>query len=517
MTIFESLLVLLLAAIVLLQASRRIGLPYPAMLAAAGVMLALIPGAPVISLDPATALALFIAPVLLDAAFDFPVGVARKLWRPLVVLAVGAVLATTAIVAWIGWAWAGLPLAAAVVLGAIVAPPDAAAATAVLGTVSLPRISTAVLKGESLFNDATALLLFSGALAIQANGGVDAGVGWPLALAAPGGIAFGMASAFVIARLNRFVADTLGGNLLQFVTAFLVWIVAEHLKLSAVLAVVAMAMTAAARSPEGNRKRGSPRMRVHSYALWTTVVFLLNVLAFLLMGMQARTILGAMPRERLGEALTFAGLVVAAVIVTRLVVTLVWNRLAARFASLRAGLPPPTLGQGLLVGWSGMRGLVTLATAFALPRDFPQRDLVVLTAFAVVLATLVVQGLTLTAVIRWLKLDRLEDVSRDLADARLTLAHAGVATLADRAGEDAANLRYRYALDASAAEQGGDTAARDAFRRLGRAAIAAERDALDDLREHHGLTTDAFYELQEALDWRELTLLHEDDRRIEES
>src|SRR3954447_3578574 len=136
MTFFESLLVLLLVAIVLLQIARRLSLPYPAMLAMAGVLVAFVPGAPAIVIDPGTALALFIAPVLLDAAFDFPVGAAWRLWRPLVALAVVAVLVTTAVVAWIGWAFAGLPISAAVVLGAIVAPPDAAAAIAVLGTVS---------------------------------------------------------------------------------------------------------------------------------------------------------------------------------------------------------------------------------------------------------------------------------------------------------------------------------------------------------------------------------------------
>ncbi|WP_375393087.1 cation:proton antiporter [uncultured Sphingomonas sp.] len=160
MTFFESLLALLLAAVVLLQVARRLSLPYPAMLALAGMAVAFVPGGPTIAIDPRTALALFIAPVLLDAAFDFPLQAAGRLWRPLVVMAVVAVLASTAVVAAIGWGIAGLPIAAAVVLGAIVAPPDAAAATAVLAQTPLPRRTEAVLKGESLFNDATTLLLF---------------------------------------------------------------------------------------------------------------------------------------------------------------------------------------------------------------------------------------------------------------------------------------------------------------------------------------------------------------------
>ena len=513
MTLFESLLILLLAAIVLLQVSRRLGLPYPAMLAGAGVLLALVPGAPTITIAPETALALFIAPALLDAAFDMPIAVVRTIWRQLVVLAVGAVLLTTALVAWIGWAYAGLPVAAAVVLGAIVAPPDAAAATAVLTSTSLPRTTVAVLKGESLFNDATALLLFSGALAIEANGGLDLAVGGQLAIAAPGGVLLGMAGALLVQWIDRFVTGTLGGNLLQFVTAFLTWIVAEHLRLSAVLAVVAMAMTAAARS----RGHGSPRMRVHSFAVWSSVVFLLNVVAFLLMGLQARTIVAEMPRERLEGALTFAGLVVLAVIATRMLIALIWNRLSVRYSTIRGDFPPPTLRQGVLVGWSGMRGLVTLATAFALPDEFPQRSLVVLTAFAVVLGTLVMQGLTLKPLINLLKLDQLDDSARQMADARIALARKGLAALEGNDQTEASNLRFQYRLELDAADRSDKAGAWRRYSTAGRIAIAAERDELDDLRARNELSAEAFYELQEGLDWRELSLLPEDDRRIEEN
>ncbi|MET3761783.1 cation:proton antiporter [Sphingomonas sp. UYEF23] len=504
MTFFESLLALLFAAIVSLQAARRLNLPYPAILALGGVVIAFVPGAPTIAIDPGTVLALFIAPVLLDAAFDFPLHAAKRLWRPLSILAVGAILVTTATVAWIGVAFVGLPLAAAVALGAIVAPPDAAAATAVLGTVSLPKRTIAVLKGESLFNDATALLLFGAALAVQANGGFGSGVALQLAFAAPGGIVFGIASAFVFQWLGKFVAGTLGGNILQFINAFAVWIVAEHLHLSPVLAVVGCAMTIARSGGSG-----SPRMRVHSFAVWATVVFLFNVLAFLLMGMQARLIVGRMTAAHLWDSLAVAGVVILAVIGARIVVVMAWNLLARRFAAVRGDLTPPTLAQGVFVSWCGMRGLITLATAFALPANFPQRDVVVLTAFAVVLATLIVQGMTLAPLIRWLGLDSVDDVDRELADARRDLAAAGAAALDGAPGRDPEQFRYAYALFGTSVEK--------PYRKVGLTGIAAERERLEALRVDDAIGDESYYRLQEEIDWRELSLLPEGERRIEES
>jgi len=196
MTFFESLLALLLVAIALLQLARRLSLPYPTMLAGAGVIVAMIPNAPSFSIDPATSLALFIAPAVVDAAFDFPPGATRRFVAPLVTYAVIAVVLTTAVVAWIAWALLGLPLAAGIALGAVVSPPDAAAATAVLRKFSLPRQADAVLKGESLFNDATALLLFSGALTVLERGGLSLPIGLRLGFAAPGGLLLGILCAF---------------------------------------------------------------------------------------------------------------------------------------------------------------------------------------------------------------------------------------------------------------------------------------------------------------------------------
>lgn len=516
MSFFESLLVLVAVAVLLLQISRRIKAPYPTMLAAAGVCLALAPGAPTISIEPHTALALFLAPALVDAAFDFPIGEVRRLWRPLFALVVVAVLLSAGAVAWLGVAMAGLPIAAAVALGAIVAPPDAAAATAVLSSVRMPRGSIAVLKGESLLNDASALLLFSAALAFQAQGGIDQALALKLGLAAPGGVILGIVIAQVLRVLNPLVTGTLGGNLFEFVTAFGSWMIAERLGVSPVLCLVAFAMTVARTAA----LRTPPRMRIHSFAVWTSAVFLLNVVAFLLMGLQARTIVAGMDGDRLVEAMGFASAVVVCLIVVRMVWVLLYLRLAQSFPSLRGGYPSISLRNGVLVGWCGMRGLVTLATAFALPGDFPQRDLLVLTAFAVVLATLVFQGLTLAPLIRLLGLDREDGLTDELVRLRADLADAALAALDGKAGEAVDHWRYRFAAVLSRSAPSGSASATgplEARRRVGLKALRRQRVRLEELRGDGAVSADAFLVLQEELDFEEISISREDERQIEES
>jgi monovalent cation/hydrogen antiporter len=511
MTFFESLLVLMLAAIVLLQVARRLSLPYPAMLAGAGVIVALIPGTPIIPIEPSTYLALFIAPALVDAAYDFPPGATRRFLAPLIAYAVVAVILTTCVVAGIASTFLGLPLAAAVVLGAIVAPPDAAAATAVLRNFSIPRSMDAVLKGESLFNDATALLLFAGALTFLSSGGFRLGVGIRLGLAVPGGVLLGIVCAYLVGYVNPMVKDTLGGNLLQFVLSYLLWIVASHLHLSAVLCVITFAMTLARKTDATDA-----RMRVQSYAVWSSVVFTLNVFAFLLMGMQARSILARLQPSHLREALVFAVLVVVAVVCTRLVVVIGFNRIEAWWAYSKNKPAPAKFSETLFVGWCGMRGFVTIATAFALPENFPQRDTVVLTAFCVVLATLVLQGLTLAPLIKLLKLDRSGYAAMELSFARAALAEAALARLEGQDGPEAENLRFRLSLIRRTCRRETGLESLDRYRQLGLNAIEAEREQLETLREKDRVGPDAYLGLQEHLDWSELTLLRDVDRRIEE-
>jgi CPA1 family monovalent cation:H+ antiporter len=260
----------------------------------------------------------------------------------------------------------------------------------------------------------------------------------------------------------------------------------------------------------------SPRMRVHSYAVWTTVVFVLNVLAFLLMGMQARTIVSGMSAAHLREALLFAILVVLLVIAVRFAIVLSYNRLTAWW-NRRRGLPEPsTLRQGVLISWCGMRGLVTLATAFALPAGFPQRDVLVLTAFAVVIGTLVVQGLTLTPLIRLLDLDRSADEADELGALRAELARAALATVDGREDPAAVQLRQDYQAKLGARDDPAIAAAFEQRRALGLAAVTAQRQALERLRADNRLNADEYNLLLEELDWRELTLLPAERRRVEE-
>lgn len=512
MTFFETLIALMLMAVVLLQVARRTSIPYPTMLAAAGVIVALIPGTPSIELDGHTALALFLAPVLVDAAFDFPVATIRTLWRPLLALALGAVLVTTAVVAWIGWAFAGLPLAAAITLGAIVAPPDAAAATSILRSAALPRRSVELLTGESLLNDASALLLFGAAVTIQTQDGIGTGGALQLVLAVPGGILLGLAFAWLFQRVLPYTRGTLGGNLLEFVSAYVSWLVASRLGLSAVLCVVAMAMKLASLP----LIQQGARNRVQSFAVWSVAVFLLNVLAFLLMGMQVRDIINDMEASHFADAAGFAAIVVFAVIATRMIWVIGYNRLAAHFVVLRGPARPTPLRQGILIGWCGMRGLVTLAAAFSLPADFPQRDLIVLSSFAVVLATLVFQGLTLAPLAWMLGLRHSRDVHREVNSARLVLADVGLDALSTAKGKVATETRRQFQIDRDALDENVHSPEFAERRKLRLTAIAAQRARLHTMRDDGSIAEDVFEALQEELDWRELSALPEDRRMIEE-
>jgi Na+/H+ antiporter len=506
----EQLLALFLAAVALAAIARRLGAPYPVFLAVGGALLAFVPGAPAFSVPPELALALFIAPVLLDAAYDASPRDLRDNWLPLTSLVVFAVGLTTLAVAVVARALVpGMPWAPAIVLGAVVAPPDAAAATAVLRQLRPPRRILTILEGESLLNDASALLIYRLAIAAAAaGGGFSIGSVAPaFLLAVAGSVVVGPVLGAITLRIFERVEHVPSAIIMQFVTTFGVWILAEHIGLSAVLTMVTYAITVARRAPE----RIPARSRIPSYAVWETAVFALNILAFIFIGLQIRPILAALAPGELGRYLAVAGAVLVAVIVVRVVWHMAFNA-ATRWRDRVFGFTPtrlmlrPTVGSGLVIAWAGMRGIVSLAAALALPVTFPHRDLIVFTAFSVVLGTLVVQGLTLKPLLRVLDLKDDDPVGRERRAARQRALQAGLAVL-DRSRSPIADaVRREFAGYLTSEEEAVDGTAegRSEQAALRRDALRAARDAALAMRASDEIVDDAFHEIEEELDWLEM-------------
>jgi len=506
MILFEWVLALLLASVVLTMVAERLGTPYPSLLAIAGAGLAFLPFAPDIRIDPDLALALFVAPALLDAAFDTSPRELRRNARPIASLAVVAVVLTTAVVAFLGWHFAGLPIAAAIALGAIVAPPDATAATAVLKDLKPPQRIAFILRGESLLNDATALLIYRAAVAAAAGSFSIASHGPLILISAVGSVAAGYLLARFVMVLAPHIRDAPSNIVVQFISTFGVWLLAEHLTLSPIITVVIYAMTLA----QTTTGRVAARLRVSSYSVWETAILIVNVLAFVLMGLQARPIIERLSADQRWSSLIFGMAVLAAVIVVRIA----WIALYRAFNALtwrwsRSGpgdsIPAAAYTRGaIFVSWSGMRGLVTLATAFALPADFPGRDLIVLCAFCVVLGTLVIQGFTLKPLLRWLRLPDDGLIERDISQARVAVMQAALDSLAGDPSPAAAALREQYSASRKVAEDENEPQAATEYDRLRLRTIAAQRKALGRLRAQGTISDEAFFRIQEELDWSEL-------------
>ena len=510
MPLFELVIVLLLAGAILSAWARRISVPYPAMLALAGAGLALLPRMPGVTLDPELALALFVAPVLLDAAFDSSPRDLRRYWRAVVGLAVAAVAVTIAAVAIVARLCVpSLPWSAAIALGAIVAPPDAAAATAVLKQMRPPHRLLVILEGESLFNDASALLVYRLAVIAAVAGSFSPWSALPLlAVVSVGSVIAGVALARLTVFIVGRVRDVATSVIIQFVITFAVWIVAERLRLSGIITIVAFAITAA----RGSAAAMPARVRIPSYAVWEVVVFILNVLAFILVGLQLRPILQRLDRPLLFDYLATAAAVCGVVIVVRMLWALAYavaEQWPVRHASRIRCTPRDSIRSAIVIGWSGMRGIVTLAAGLALPAGFPGRDLVLLAAFCVVLVTLVVQGGTLAPLIRFLRLEDDGAVESEIRRARTETARAGLETLqsAEQDGMTALlarNYEARLRGGDGSARIRGDGADGAAYAESLRRAYAAERRKLIELRDSGIIGDDAFHRVEEELDWADM-------------
>lgn len=505
MLLFETILGLLLAATILSMLARRARIPYPTLLALGGASIAFLPGLPRLDLPPDLILALFVAPVLLDAAHDASLRDLRRNWRPILSLVLVAVGLTTLAVAFAVRQFVpDMPWAAAIALGALLAPPDAVAALAVMRHVTPPHRIRMILEGESLLNDASALLLYKLAVGAVAAGGFSAASALPtFAVVVFGSIAAGWALAWPVAWVSERINDVPSAVILQFVGTFGVWLLAERLGLSGVVTIVVFGLTLARSSTLGL----PARLRIPSFAIWESVTFVLNVLAFTLIGLQMGPLLDTLDRmQRLDLGL--AALAILAVVIA---VRLVWVMAYSFWRWHRepgGDRAPPSLAMkakgGLVIGWSGMRGIVTLAAAMALPAEFPHRDFIQLTAFVVVLGTLLLQGLTLRPLLALLRLPKDDTVEAEIGLARGVALKAAMAALESDGTEAAQRLRMEYQEALSRARIGKDPH-NSTDNRLRRQVVPASRHAIAELRRSGRIGDDAYRAVEEELDWLELS------------
>ncbi|WP_249228081.1 Na+/H+ antiporter [Kutzneria sp. CA-103260] len=400
MEIAAEIVALVVAVLAVTAVARRLDWSAPLCLIVVGVAVSFVPGVPAYELDPEVVLVGLLPPLLYSTAIQTSLVDFSRLRGPIAVLSVGLVLFTTAGVGLVAWlVIPGLPLAAGFALGAIVAPPDAVAATAVARRVAMPRKMVRLLEGESLFNDAAALVALSTGIAAITGSISLWHVGLDFVLAAVGGVAAGLVVGFVASLVRLKLTEPVADTALSFAVPFVAYILGESVHGSGVLSVVVAGLMLGHRSP----RVLSGAARTASRHNWQTVQFLLENIVFLLIGLQLRRILTEVAHSGL-SVLTLT-LICAAVLAATIVTRMVWlvgvaaeKRITAMLGMKRKKAWP--WRYSVVIGWAGMRGVVTLAAAFVLPAYTPQRVVLVLAAFVVVAGTLLVQGTTLPMLVR---------------------------------------------------------------------------------------------------------------------
>jgi monovalent cation/hydrogen antiporter len=526
MVVVETVLALLVAIAGLALLARKLELPYPILLVLGGLGLALIPGLPKVRLDPELVFLFFLPPLLYPAALFTSWRDFRANLRPIILLAVGLVLFTTVIIGWLAHWLTGMPLAAGFVLGAIVSPSDAVAATAITERLHVPQRIVTVLDGESLVNDATALVALRFAIAAVATGSFSlTHAGGEFFLAGGGGIVFGLGIGWLAVKVHSRLDDPPVQTTLSLLTPFAAYLPADRLGLSGVLAVVAAGLYVGWRAPE----IVSARTRLQVGPFWEMVVFLLNGLVFILIGLQLPEVMGRLAGQSrlllLGDAIGVCGAVIVARILWVFPATYL-PRLLIPY--LRRTDPYPNWRSVAIVAWTGMRGVVSLAAALALPltlpngKPFPGRDLILFLTFSVILATLVLQGLSLPSLIRWLRVADDHRHDREERHARLQANHAALTRLNELAGTEASaaleRLRGEYEdrirqLEVCDPEPGDHPPHlhTSAYQKLLAETLAIERRAIIRLRNERVINDTVLRRIQKDLDFAEGRLLREPD------
>jgi Na+/H+ antiporter len=431
---------LLVGAAGLAVLARVLGVPYPITLVLGGAAIGFVPGLPEVELDPDLVLLIFLPPLLYGAAFFTSLRDLRRDARPIALLSIGLVLITMAGVAVVAHHAIGLGWAESFVLGAIVSPTDAVAPAEILRRIGAPRRLLTVVEGENLTNDWTALVLYRFAVAAVVSGSFSlAEAGLKFVWSGVGGLLIGLVAGRIIREARRRIDDPPTEITISILSGYAAYLPAEQLGVSGVIAAVTVGIYMGWHTPELT----TPVMRLQGVAIWEVLTFLLNALLFLLVGLQLPGVLDEIEGHAAGELVGWALLVSAVVIGLRVLwqftVVFVIRALDRREVQRTRR---STWRQRMVIGWAGMRGSVSLAAALALPFEtdsgapFPERDLIIFLAFAVIIATLVGQGLTLGPLIRVLDIQDDGAEEREELTARITLAEAAIARTQELDGED---------------------------------------------------------------------------------
>jgi Na+/H+ antiporter len=517
--ILVAILATLVAVAFLYEVARRLGVPYPTIFVLGGLVLAAIPGLPTIQFEPDLVLLLFLPPLLFISATRTPIRELRANRAPVIRLAFGLTLFTMVAVAIVAYGLnPALGWAAAFTLGAIVSPTDAIAATAVFRRLGLPRVAITLVAGESLLNDAVALVAYrAGVLAVASGSFVLLGAAQTFVVAAVGGIAIGLVvgwgSTFVLSRLDSPAVEVI----LSLVIPFAAYLPADYFGLSGVLAAVAAGLIVGSQLG----KILGAQSRVLWLSTWKMIDFVFNGFLFLLIGLELPSVLGGLAGRDVAVVIDDTLAICAVVILARFVWVYGASRLPNSPARVVARSNPRLAGRLVfVVAWSGLRGGVSLAAALALPIDFPERNLILLITFAVILVTLVGQGLTMPRVVRWAGWDGVELDGDEASKARAAAYEAGLAQI-DKERERwpdhlplidrlQAGLEDHMEHLAVATDDEDETAERAQEHRehqqIQLAIISSERNAVIDLRDRGEINDETLREVERELDLEELRM-----------
>jgi monovalent cation/hydrogen antiporter len=509
---------LTMAALALLAKKWRIA--YPVLLVFGGLILGFAPKLPQFDFNPDVVFFFFLPPLLFPAAMFIPWREFKANLRPILLLAVGLVLLTTVVTGFLAHLLFGFPLAAGFVLGAIISPPDAVAASAIADRLRLPRRIVTILEGESLINDATALVAYRFAVAALATGVFSLGAAtFQFAIVAIGGILIGAIIGRIAAWIHCRLDDPPVEITISFLTPFLAYLLAERLHVSGVLAVVTAGLILGWKLPEIT----SSGTRLQAGPFWNMVEFILNGFVFLLIGLKLPAAVRQLRGEAIFPLLGKAALISAAIILVRIAWVFAATYLPRLlFASIRRCDPYPAWRHVSVVAWTGMRGVVSLAAALALPRNVEGRELILFLTVVVIAATLIAQGLTLPSLIRWLGVQDDGSIEKEERQARIQANQAANEALLKR--EQRGNLkpeetdaleRLRVEYDdrlrqLKSYEVGNEASAErifsTAYDELSFEALEAERKTILNLRNDALINDEALRNIQRDLDYAEARL-----------